>query len=299
MRLRARTSKGLINVGSSLSPESTVSDLYKDLESHLSYSNPLIKLGFPPKPLQANQGDLLSSLGLKDGDILVVDQAAKQIAESAEPFSKDSSEIRLEFGYLVPRIMKDDNSCLFRTIAYLFLKDAETHPECRKIVASRIMENPFDYNEAILGKEPSEYCKWIMKSNSWGGAIELSIFSDHFQTSIVSLDVSTGRADCFGGNKYQSFAFAIYSGIHYDALVVSPEKNSPAEWDLTVFEGLEAQQVRIAAQTLAEEWKRDHKYTDLAKFTLRCGNCQKGLIGQKEAQEHAMKTGHANFEEYK
>lgn len=35
--------------------------------------------------------------------------------------------------------------------------------------------------------------------------------------------------------------------------------------------------------------------TDTANFTLKCEICKKGLIGQKEAQSHAMQTGHAAF----
>ena len=36
----------------------------------------------------------------------------------------------------------------------------------------------------------------------------------------------------------------------------------------------------------------------MANFTLRCGACQLGLKGEKEALEHAKATGHANFQEY-
>lgn len=34
---------------------------------------------------------------------------------------------------------------------------------------------------------------------------------------------------------------------------------------------------------------------DIANFTLRCGVCQIGLKGEKEAVEHAKATGHTNF----
>ena len=40
------------------------------------------------------------------------------------------------------------------------------------------------------------------------------------------------------------------------------------------------------------------QFTDVANFTLRCGACQKGLKGEKEALEHAKATGHSNFSEY-
>jgi hypothetical protein len=40
------------------------------------------------------------------------------------------------------------------------------------------------------------------------------------------------------------------------------------------------------------------QFTDTAKFTLRCGVCALGLVGEKEAVEHAKATGHQNFAEY-
>lgn len=33
------------------------------------------------------------------------------------------------------------------------------------------------WNEAVLGKSPVEYCAWIQHPDKWGGAIELSILS--------------------------------------------------------------------------------------------------------------------------
>lgn len=40
------------------------------------------------------------------------------------------------------------------------------------------------------------------------------------------------------------------------------------------------------------------QFTDTGTFTLRCGTCQIGVKGAKEAQDHAKTTGHTNFQEY-
>lgn len=40
------------------------------------------------------------------------------------------------------------------------------------------------------------------------------------------------------------------------------------------------------------------QFTDTANFTLRCGVCQIGVKGEKEAVEHARATGHQRFGEY-
>lgn len=40
------------------------------------------------------------------------------------------------------------------------------------------------------------------------------------------------------------------------------------------------------------------QFTDIANFALRCGVCQIGLKGEREAAEHAKATGHTRFTEY-
>ena len=44
--------------------------------------------------------------------------------------------------------------------------------------------------------------------------------------------------------------------------------------------------------------QRDKQYTDTATFTLRCQICQVGVLGEKEALDHAKASGHAAFAEY-
>ena len=135
-----------------------------------------------------------------------------------------------------------------------------------------------------------------MKPNSWGGAIELLIFSNYFKTCIVSVDVSTGRMDKFGQDLYQNTCYLIYSGIHYDALAFS--HGSSTEFDEVVFDAVRAAELEPAVAELAKQWKKEHKFTDLGSFTLKCAICKLGLVGQKEAQEHAIKTSHSQFTEY-
>lgn len=48
---------------------------------------------------------------------------------------------------------------------------------------------------------------------------------------------------------------------------------------------------------IVKELHTQRKYTDLTGCTLMCGICFVGLKGQKEAQEHAQKTGHVRFTE--
>ncbi|KAJ3218583.1 Cell morphogenesis protein PAG1 [Dinochytrium kinnereticum] len=303
-RLRCRSSAGVTAVGSTLTPTSSLRDLKKDIESALNipFVRIKIKIGFPPKYINVNDDSTLAECGVKDGEQLHVeedDTIALQAATSSD--SNISEAIPLEDGYLVVREMDDDNSCLFHAIGYIFERDADAAGSLRKIIADAVLKDPITYNEVILGKPEADYAKWIKSPQSWGGAIELSIFSSHFNTEICSVDVSTLRVDRFGeGSNLPRIAVVMYSGIHYDALALTPERSmsTSKEFDVTVFERERGEGVVEAALKLAMVWKEKRKFTDLATFTLKCGQCGTGLKGQKEAQEHAMKTGHASFNEY-
>lgn len=184
-------------------------------------------------------------------------------------------------GILSLRVMPDDNSCLFRAISYVLSKGYFGVEELRSIVASTIQENPDKYDEAVLDKEPTEYCKWISKETSWGGGIELSILAENLGTEIAAVDVQTGSVIRFGeGNKQR--AFLIYSGIHYDGVALAPYRNASPDSDISVFE-LDDQQVMAAAIELCAKLKAKHYHTDTQNFTLRCGTCGVGLKGQKAA----------------
>lgn len=46
----------------------------------------------------------------------------------------------------------------------------------RQIISEAVASDPDNYNEAILGRPNVEYCKWIEKSNTWGGNINIKNF---------------------------------------------------------------------------------------------------------------------------
>jgi len=94
----------------------------------------------------------------------------------------------------------------------------------------------------------------------------------------------------------------IYSGIHYDALALSPFTEfssllpSP-DTDICIFErGDEG--ILQAAMELAAKLKAKRYFTDTKRFSLRCGVCGTGLVGEEEARRHARRTGHTEFGEY-
>ncbi|CAK7338494.1 unnamed protein product, partial [Dovyalis caffra] len=190
-------------------------------------------------------------------------------------------------GIVVRRVIPSDNSCLFNAVGYVMDHDKKKAPELRQVIAATVASNPEKYNEAFLGKPNSEYCTWILDSEKWGGAIELSILADYYGREIAAYDIQTSRCDLYGQErKYSERAMLIYDGLHYDALAMSPFEDAPEEFDQTIFSVQKGRTIGPAeglALNLVKEQQRKRSYTDTANFTLRCGVCQIGVIGQKAA----------------
>ncbi|CAN0901026.1 OVARIAN TUMOR DOMAIN-containing deubiquitinating enzyme 2 [Linum grandiflorum] len=206
-------------------------------------------------------------------------------------------------GTVVRRVIPSDNSCLFNAVGYVMDHNKNKAPELRQVIAATVASDPVKYNEAFLGKPNQEYCAWILDAEKWGGAIELSILADHYGREIAAYDIQTTRCDLYGQDKkYSERVMLIYDGLHYDALAMSPFEEAPEEFDQTIFPVQKDRTIGLVegmTLNLVKDQQRKRSYTDTANFTLRCGVCQIGVIGQKEAVEHAQATGHVNFQEYK
>eukprot|EP00927_Polykrikos_kofoidii_P048809 TRINITY_DN43006_c0_g1_i1.p1 TRINITY_DN43006_c0_g1~~TRINITY_DN43006_c0_g1_i1.p1 ORF type:complete len:289 (-),score=39.11 TRINITY_DN43006_c0_g1_i1:252-1118(-) len=242
-------------------------------------------VGFPPKPLQLpNNSDPVSSLGLRTGEAITV--------REVEPAGSA--------GVVARRIIESDNSCLFNAIGYVMEGRRGMAPGLRQVIAERIKKDPETYSEVFLARANDEYCDWILKSDSWGGAIELSIFAEHFQCEIAAFDVCTMRRDLYGeGSGYSRRCMVLYDGIHYDALALTPKTDSAEAEDTTMFDvGPVADHAGAKAAAFVAEQNKLRQFTDTANFTLRCLVCQQGVCGNAEAEQHAKATGHQSFAEY-
>ncbi|GAA5905068.1 ubiquitin-specific protease OTU1 [Sporobolomyces salmoneus] len=297
-----------------------------------------LRTGFPPKPFATDTSPetSLSSLGIRSGDSIIVAQSAAQNPKSSssstappppvvnspvpspapslprQPVASSGASssspqfVEVDGGFLVLRVVPDDNSCLFTAVSLVFNPSSPPNPSSlREIVADAIRADPVTYSEVMLGRPPKDYIETILSPKSWGGAIELSIFSTHFQSEIWSIDVQTGRTDKFGeGNGFQNCVFIVYSGIHYDALTFSfaPPSSAPfppdLSFDTTIFP-LPVEPTTLSAATqLVGVLRKNHSYTDTATFSLRCEVCREAIVGEKEARQHASQTGHQRFGEY-
>eukprot|EP00850_Spirogloea_muscicola_P019722 SM000197S05465 [mRNA] locus=s197:174516:176135:+ [translate_table: standard] len=173
----------------------------------------------------------------------------------------------------------------------------------RRVLARALAADPARFDAAFLGMPNADYCAWIQAPDHWGGAIELAVLSEYFGREIAAYDVQTRRRDLYGeGKGYAERVMLIYDGLHYDALALSPFVGAPEEVDQTIFPVRSDRSigtVSVLAESVVVEAHRARQYTDTANFTLRCGVCQQGVKGQKEAVEHAQKTGHTNFQEFR
>ena len=198
------------------------------------------------------------------------------------------------------RVIDSDNSCLFNAVGYVMNRSLRDAPALRKVIADVVSGDAFTYNDGFLGKPNAEYCRWILESNHWGGAVELSILAKHFKREIAAYDIQTKRCDVYGqGEGYPERVMLLYDGLHYDAMVLTYEC-APHDMDITMFpsRGPAADAAGRKASKVVNEAHAARQFTDTANFTLRCLVCQKGLKGEKEALEHAKASGHSNFSEY-
>ncbi|KAG0249521.1 ubiquitin-specific protease otu1 [Mortierella polycephala] len=247
-------------------------------------SNPVV---VEPSAFQARVPASNAFGGLSTADVTYNPPIGSTMSAPAEsPSTVDGVRIR-DQGVLVIREVEDDNSCLFNAIAYTLDPSKKNNvQELREIVAHAIEANPDAYPDVVLGRPRKEYCEWIKKENSWGGAIELAIFSEHYKIEIDSIDVLTNRVDRFGEGQYSQRALVMYSGIHYDAVALTPGLDIPAECDQTQFD-ITSEDIMNAGVQLAAKLKK-----------VSCSICQLGLKGEKDAQQHAKQTMHTSFEEY-
>lgn len=322
--IRVRHPKGVSTLQVDLNSDlATVLSLQQNIYelSGLLPSQQELKSGYPPKALTLVPELPLSSLGLQRGDQITVTakpgsaSPATEIPPAAVPAprpaqvtpasalrastgSANDGFVETETGTLVHRVVPDDNSCLFSSIAIVFEQNMAAARKMRSLVVDVIKNDSETYSDAILGQSRASYMAAMSKDSTWGGAIELSIFSDYFRTEIDSYDVETGRCDKFGEGKYDNRCILMYSGIHYDAVSLAPTRDAPPDFHTTVFPIDGSENIPQAASKLASQLRASRKFTNTSTFDLKCEICGQGLKGEKEARAHAAQTGHTSFGEY-
>lgn len=222
-----------LNAGTTIGDLKTkISQITQIQESYLH-----ILIGFPPKPLDLSRnGEQISANGISSGDTLIVEEkVVPSIEEDAALARRLQEEEQVQTpgelsndnplnpfgGILLKKVVPADNSCLFTSVGYVL--NGKVSTDCghfmRKIIAQQVAGDPISYNEGMLGKPNEEYCEWIQKPESWGGAIEVSILSNFYGIEIDVVDIQNSIINRFGEDKnYGLRVFLLFDGIHYDPL---------------------------------------------------------------------------------
>jgi ubiquitin thioesterase OTU1 len=183
-----------------------------------------IRLGFPPKTIEGEVWDPISiqDLGISNNEQIRLNLLKEPIKEAIKesPSKVDNTKPP----HLLSRqVIPADNSCLFNAINYAMNNVIDQPEIMRELIAVEIVSNPDLYSQAILDKEPSEYCEWIMQNDTWGGGIELSILSKCFQVRLAVVDINNLAIEYFG-EDYSNIIYLLYDGVHYDVLVKKGDK---------------------------------------------------------------------------
>ena len=227
----------------SLPPSTPISQLQLLIEEKLSVPPTSQSLfnGFPPKEIDldsdAKRARSLTDVGIKNGDTVEVRIRDPPPASSSSPSSfsipADVPEMKQGKGWEYPptvdkgsmgrHVVPSDNSCLFHSVAYTCSNKAQgaaAVAHVREVVANLVASDPAKYSTIFLGSPNALYQQHILNPDTWGGAIELSILSTHYQVEIVAFDYHYLREDVFGrGEGYKRRCFLLYTGDHYDAMV--------------------------------------------------------------------------------
>ncbi|CAH2354366.1 ubiquitin thioesterase Otu1p [[Candida] railenensis] len=282
-----------------------------------------IKYGFPPQSVQLDDKSRdLGSLGIRSGDQLIVETSDSTVQEAepavAEVTRKKTEDIPNVFNsdlnsYTILRNVPDDNSCLFNSILYakFAIRDNEGNlvqeevSKLRTLVSKAIGENPILYDELVLGRPVDKYREWILKKDSWGGAIEIGIIAQHLNLDIYCLDVESANFIKFeNSSSAEEFIVLVYSGIHYDVMarnLILSTKLSDKRKDECVFRkgSPEGKLFLEDCQELCRLLQTKNYSTNTTTFRVRCLECYEILVGEMGASNHGNKTGHYRFGEIK
>ncbi|KMQ84662.1 ubiquitin thioesterase otu1-like protein [Lasius niger] len=299
LRVKTKSGQKIVN---GLAPQDKVSQLKAKLAelTGVPVAALHVLVGFPPKPVDLDTADVsIERVGIISGDTLIVEE--KQIVfNRPNDFGRSHIVDQESFidapGVLMRKVVPADNSCLFTSVGYVLNGKVDTSCASfmREIIANAVAADSDEYSEAFLGRPNAEYCKWILKADSWGGAIELSILSKFYGLEIAVIDSINAIINRFGEDQhYAQRVFLIFDGIHYDPLYLEPLDGGSIQ---TIFP-TEDERMLLEAAQLAREARSSRQFTDVQKFTLMCIDCKIRLNGQVAAQQHAKDTGHTNFGE--
>lgn len=304
LRVKSPLATKVVLIDDNISTKQLIEQL--QIEGVTQSSSITIKNGFPPKAISL-EPEHIADLDIKNGDQIIIEFSKENgITEQKGKVNDHIPSVYIENlnKYLILRNIPDDNSCLFNSIIY-GTKTA-TVPELRRVCGEAILSDPETYNDIVLGRSNNDYSNWIMKKDSWGGAIELGILSKYLKIQINCIDIELGSVIKFLDEAQvpEKFINLIYLGIHYDILSINDNlstEDSDKHHDQCIWSlGTQmASEIDVASNKLVQLLQSKNYSTNTTKFRIRCLDCYKVLVGETGAAKHANEAGHFNFGEVK
>ena len=169
--LRVRTKTGVIKIAN-LTEQSSLAELKAAISTQANIDCSQVKIlkGFPPKSLDTtNESETLISHSIANGELLTIEESKDDSrTSSVTSSSQNNSTSTATEGVLLRKVVPANNSCLFTSIHFVIsngIYDLDCQESMRQFIAQTVRSDTINFNEAILGKTNSEYCKWIMQVN--------------------------------------------------------------------------------------------------------------------------------------
>jgi len=242
------------------------------------------------KPLDIQKSAMrLEEHGIKSGLCILVKDLRKETGTATVRRGKgwEYPPTIGRYGRMERKDMPRDNSCLFHSIAYVTDQKGDqktTANKMRFLAAEQIGKDPKVFDTAFLGMANSKYVNLVVDPDQWGGGIELSVFSRHFEMEICAFDYHCLREDIFGqGEEYKKRVFLIYTSDHYDVVQwlsqdgkvqyrFSPKDLDAWEKARNMIQGIHALAAKAGKCTLQKQWRREIKRTKPAQKTYTGGS---------------------------
>jgi predicted NAD-dependent protein-ADP-ribosyltransferase YbiA (DUF1768 family) len=148
--------------------------------------------------------------------------------------------------------------------------------DLREVCAMDVCNDPDPATRALLLGMDSveEYATWIRNEFHWGGENEIVALAKHYNLEIAVVNCESLRVMCYGGQTGFARVYILYTGQHYDPLVLVPNVEATVAEQTTRFTkgdtSLDAESLDLARKHLAEAAR---KASERRVKRIKCKGC--------------------------
>ena len=201
----------------------------------------------------------------------------------------------MKFHSFLTEKIPPDGSCFFQAISKALEKTNPISKEKLREIVSREIKQSDKYQKMLGDIDIENYCKWILKPDSWGGEPEIIILSDYFNLNIIVGIVET-KEILFFGKENQNIIFLIFYGNHYDL--------GSVKFEIFPNTFLISYLIRKISdfsdvEYLVEEFRnyiyglnKKNEFVDVKNYKIFCTECGSMFKLVEEFEKHKVKFNH-------